>query len=105
MSIQIETIGGRVRAAIESEITIYNAVLIKEKLMALIEDHPAVDIDLSSVSEIDTAGLQVLLLAKKEGVRRNKDVRLVNSSLCATEIVRLLNTLHLLNSETASVPA
>lgn len=101
MSVQVETVAGRIRAMIESEITIYNAVHIKEQLMALIDSHPAVDIDLSAVNEIDTAGLQVLLLVKKEGMRRGKDIRLVNSSLRATEIVNLLNTLHLLNNDHA----
>lgn len=105
MSVQVETVSGRIRAAIEPEITIYNAVLVKERLMALIDSNSAVDIDLSAVNEIDTAGLQVLLLAKKEGMRRNKDVRLINSSLRATEIVNLLNTLHLLNDDLSSARA
>ncbi len=53
------------RLAIEGELTIYTAADSKPKLLAALQA-PATEFDLSQVTEIDSAGLQLLLLAKRE---------------------------------------
>jgi ABC-type transporter Mla MlaB component len=49
------------------------------------------DLDLSQVSEMDTAGFQVLLLAKREALKFNKTVRLTAHSKAVTELLDLYN--------------
>ncbi len=50
----------------EGELTIYNANQLKEELFADYEKlAEKIALDLQSVSEIDTAGVQLLLFAKK----------------------------------------
>jgi anti-anti-sigma factor len=60
-------------------LTIYTAADTKEKIGKLLESE-ALEIDLSQVSEIDTAGLQLLLLAQRERAKREKRIVFSNPS-------------------------
>lgn len=53
------------RLVLEGELTIYTAADSKPKLLQALKA-PATEFDLSQVTEIDAAGLQLLLLAKRE---------------------------------------
>lgn len=64
---------------VEGELTIYTAAEMKEKIGALLNGEP-VEIDLSQVSEIDTAGLQLLLLAQREYAKQEKPIVFSNPS-------------------------
>lgn len=51
---------------IEGEMTIYSAAALAERIATAIRDASGeVRLDLSQVTDIDTAGLQILLLARK----------------------------------------
>jgi anti-anti-sigma factor len=52
----------------------------KQQLMAALDDAEALELDLSQVAEMDTAGLQLLLLAKREAGRQNKHLSIVAHS-------------------------
>ncbi len=65
--------------AVEGELTIYTAAEMKEKFGALLES-ASIDIDLAQVSEIDTAGLQLLLLLQRECAKREKSISFSNPS-------------------------
>lgn len=67
------------KLAIEGELTIYTAAELKERIGSLLEKD-VIEIDLSEVSEIDTAGLQLLLLAQRECVKREKKIVFDNPS-------------------------
>jgi anti-sigma B factor antagonist len=71
------------------EMTIYNAVLMKSSLMEALGNHKEMVIDLAEVSEIDSAGLQLLLLAKREADSKGKTLRLINHSGAVVEIFNL----------------
>jgi anti-anti-sigma regulatory factor len=73
---------------IEGELTIFRAMELKPVLLAtpLVEE-----IDLSGVTEIDTAGVQLLMLAKKTALAAQRDVRLVAHSPAVIEVFELLN--------------
>lgn len=77
--------------AIEGELTIYTAADIKARLMPFFEKCPALEIDLSHVSEMDTAGLQLLILAKREYQARNGHLRLIGHSQPVLEVLDLCN--------------
>jgi len=54
---------------IEGELTIHTAADRRVVLMALADAGGDLELDLSGVTELDTAGLQLLLLARREAAR------------------------------------
>ena len=73
---------------IEGELTIFRAAELKPVLL----DHPAPsEIDLSGVTELDTAGVQLLLLAKATALSEHRELRLMAHSPAVTEVFELLN--------------
>ncbi|MBA1275329.1 STAS domain-containing protein [Stutzerimonas azotifigens] len=67
-------------APLEGPLTIYTAADSKAALLQLIQPELAVEIDLRLVDEIDCAGLQLLILAKREARRLNGQIVLTNPS-------------------------
>lgn len=80
------------KLAIEGELTIYTAAEMKEKIGALLAA-AAVEIELSQVSEIDTAGLQLLLLARQECARQEKAIAFTHPSDAVLTCWRMCNLL------------
>jgi anti-anti-sigma factor len=60
---EVQKLDGVIR--IRGDMTIYNAALVKDALFAALQGVTDVRIDLSGVSEVDTTGLQVLLMAHR----------------------------------------
>lgn len=84
-----KTSGGR-RLHIDGEMTVATAVAVRDEILAALPAGGAdeVEVDLSGVSEIDTAGLQLMLqLKRKCGTR----LRLVNHSPAVLQILDLSN--------------
>lgn len=90
MTISIEASNGVCRARMAGEMTIYHAAEMKDELLPCIGRSAEVEIDLSEVSEIDTAGFQLLLLAKREAANAGKSLRLVAHSAATLEVLDLL---------------
>jgi anti-anti-sigma factor len=76
---------------IEGELTIYRAAELKQTLLAAVAANEAVDVDLSQVSEFDSAGLQLLLLAKREAGATGRTLRLVDHSPAVVEVLELFD--------------
>jgi anti-sigma B factor antagonist len=76
---------------IDGEMTIYTAADTKARLMPLLAQCPLLEIDLSKVSEMDSAGLQLLILAKRECAQRNGDLRLIGHSPAVLEVLDMCN--------------
>lgn len=81
--------GGHCRYAIEGEMTIYRAIELKQELMDKIAQHSEIEVDLSRVAEIDSAGLQLMVLAKLEAAARSKVLRFDGHSPAVMEILDL----------------
>ncbi|MBS4020534.1 MAG: STAS domain-containing protein [Dechloromonas sp.] len=62
---------------IKGEFTIFTACEIKNRLLDLIahNENQEIEIDLSDVTEIDTTGLQLMIMAKKQATCENKTLR------------------------------
>jgi anti-anti-sigma factor len=75
--------------AIEGEMTIYRAAELKESLLPHIDHASVIEIDLSQVSEIDSAGLQLLIAAKLEAMIRDKQLHFVGHSKPVLELLDL----------------
>jgi anti-anti-sigma factor len=73
---------------IEGEFTIYRAAELKPVL--LVGGEGALEIDLADVTEIDTAGVQLLLLAQREARAVSRPFRLAAASPAVTEALALL---------------
>lgn len=68
------------RLTLLDDLTIYHAVEQKQLLIDALTAAPGLELDLSRVAEIDAAGLQLLILAKREAARLNKDLSIVTHS-------------------------
>lgn len=73
---------------IQGELSIYRAAELKH---ALLDDPAPTEVDLSGVTEIDTAGVQLLMLAKRTAQARRCELRLVAHSAAVSEAFELLN--------------
>ena len=49
------------------------------------------ELDLAHVAEMDTAGFQLLALAKRESLRLNHTLRIVGHSAAVREVIEFLN--------------
>lgn len=74
---------------INGEMTIYTASEQKQQLLAFIQTDKALEINLSQVSEIDTAGTQLLILAKQEASRQHKQLRYAMHSNAVLNVLEL----------------
>ena len=81
----------QLKTAISEDMTVYNATAQKQMLLNALADCEELDLDLSQVGEIDTAGFQILLLTKREALKANKVVRLTAHSKAVTELLDLYN--------------
>jgi len=78
--------------SLDGELTIYRAAELKELLLnALAAGSGDLEVDLSGVSEFDSAGLQLLMLAKKTAQQRGRELRLAGHSPAVLEVFELLN--------------
>jgi len=78
----------------DEEITGYNPVIIAENTTALKRlsvSEAVLELDLSGVTELDTAGLQVLMLAKQTAKADQRELRLVKHSPAVLEIFDMLD--------------
>ncbi|WP_382434579.1 STAS domain-containing protein [Giesbergeria sinuosa] len=76
---------------IDGEMTIYRAAELKQLLLEPLQPHATVEVNLSGVTELDTAGLQLLLLAKRTALQQEGQLRLVGHSPAVLNVFDLLN--------------
>lgn len=79
------------RLSISEDMNIYNAIPQKGQLIEALDHCHDLEIDLSLVGEIDTAGFQLLLLIKREATRRGKTARIVAHSAPVREVLDFFN--------------
>lgn len=85
------TDGDASRLVLEADLTIYNAPEHKRTLLDTLEQAKAIELDLAAVGAIDSAGLQVLLLAKRESLAKGKEMRIVRHSPAVQELLEFFN--------------
>jgi anti-sigma B factor antagonist len=77
--------------SIEGEMTVYTAAAVsKQVLSALTERVATTLLDLSKVSEIDTAGVQILLVARRHAIALGRELQIVAPSLAVSGVLELL---------------
>lgn len=86
---------------IQGALSIYDALSAKAQLLSALHDSAALDVDLSQLTDLDTAGLQLLLLLKREAQRQNCDLRFLGFS---REVIKMLDMYYLHHAFTHSSP-
>lgn len=75
--------------ALHGEFSIYQAAAGKERVLAALAETEELELDLAGVTEMDTAGIQLLILAKREAMAAGKTLRLTGHSPAVVEIIEL----------------
>jgi anti-anti-sigma factor len=79
------------RITLDGELTIYRAADLKVTVLDALRKTRVLEIDLSGVTELDTAGLQVLMLAKQTAAADQRELRLLQHSPAVVEIFEMLD--------------
>ncbi len=91
MNINVENNNGLCRLRIEDEMTISTAAELKKALLDSLAGCREIEIDLSQVNEMDTAGFQLLYLARREADISNKVFRIVSPGPKILSVLQLYN--------------
>lgn len=75
---------------IEGDLTIRRVQELKDVLLARLAQSQALEVDLAGVTEIDTAGVQLLLMARRAARASQKELRLVAHSPAVASLFALL---------------
>ena len=73
--------------SLTEDLTIYHALEQKNALLAALAGTDDLELDLMHVGEIDTAGLQLLILLKKEAQRAGKTISIVAHSQSVRAVI------------------
>jgi anti-sigma B factor antagonist len=91
MAVVSETEQGKCRLRIESDMTIYTALELKQELMPSLDKGQNMEVDLSLVNEMDSAGLQLLVMLKREAATRGMTLALTAHSPAVTSVLDTFN--------------
>lgn len=76
---------------ITADLTIYHALEQKQVLLDALAASDELELNLSQVGEMDTAGLQLLVLLKREAQRSGKQLRIVAHSQAVSSVIDFCN--------------
>ncbi len=85
------TTDGAMHLILDGPMTIYNAAEIKTQLLDGVKTAGILELDLSHVGEIDTAGFQLLVMAKRESLRLEHTLRIIAHSPAVREVIDFYN--------------
>jgi anti-anti-sigma factor len=89
MSCEVEKRDGVIH--VRGEMTIYGAAALKDSLFAALDGGSDIVIDLAEVSEVDTTGIQLLMMARRVCATRRVPFSVVRSSEVMNESLALLH--------------
>ncbi|HEX8989671.1 MAG TPA: STAS domain-containing protein [Rhodocyclaceae bacterium] len=75
--------------AIEGELSIYAAAGLRERLLEALDATGTLELDLAAVTEMDSAGVQLLLAAAKQAAQQGKTLRLARCSAAVMDALAL----------------
>jgi len=88
--LRIEESPGHRRAFIEGDMTIYTASALKEELVRVLDDPRELELNLAQVSEIDSTGVQLLMLVKREREGTKRSLSLTQHSVAVLDVFELM---------------
>jgi anti-anti-sigma factor len=87
LNIETTVDGTRTCLRLDGDLTVDCVTSAKHDLLAALGQHTEVELDLSAVDEIDSAGMQLLVLLLREARALDKTLRL---GPCSTAVARLI---------------
>lgn len=81
---------GQFRAKLSGDLTIYSVRQARQEVLELLEKHPALELDLSEIEELDTAGIQLLHWLRRTAIARGAQLPFVHHSAAVVEGFDLL---------------
>ncbi|MFA7097349.1 MAG: STAS domain-containing protein [Gammaproteobacteria bacterium] len=91
MAVEFKKSGDTCQISITGEMTIHNAANTRQALLAALSGCREAEINLSQVSEIDTAGVQLLFMSKKQAALQGTVLRLVAHSRPVLDVIDAYN--------------
>ncbi|MEN6585133.1 MAG: STAS domain-containing protein [Sulfuricella sp.] len=91
MNLHQENRDGRCRLDIDGGMTIYEAAELKPALLKSLEASYELEVSLAGVTEMDSAGFQLLCLLKRESLERGKKLSFVEHSCVVLDVLDLFN--------------
>lgn len=88
MKFKSRNIKGKCTTKMDGMLTIYTAHESKDKILKPLENCKELILDMSLVTEIDTAGLQLLMLVKREASKINVIFNLKNISASTATLLQ-----------------
>lgn len=76
---------------IKGEMSIYRAHELKDSVLGALGQATELELNLADVTELDTAGIQILMLAKRQAQAAHKILRLSAHSPAVLEAFEVLN--------------
>ena len=89
---------------LQGEMNIYHAEELKQTILGALESSGKLEIDLSGVTELDSTGVQLLMLAKKKALAKNAELALNHHSPAVLDIFELLNLVSYFGDQTVIAP-
>ncbi|MCL1075918.1 STAS domain-containing protein [Shewanella dokdonensis] len=77
----------------QGEMTIYHIAELAQEFLPLLTTSAQLVVDLKDVTEIDSSGAQLLMLARRERLQAGKQLALVNHSEAVVSLFSLLGLL------------
>ncbi|HZX33041.1 MAG TPA: STAS domain-containing protein [Rhodocyclaceae bacterium] len=84
-----QTLPKQARLKLEGELTIFNARQVADTLLGALAQGIGMEVDLGDVAEIDSAGLQVMIAAKRLATGQGKTLSFTGHSPAVLEILDL----------------
>ncbi|ROM70620.1 sulfate transporter [Pseudomonas brassicacearum] len=91
MPLLYETLDDTAQVHIDGELTIYTAADLAAQWLPRLGETPHMALDLSQITEMDGAGLQLLLMALREAPKAGTQLTLTGRSKAVTETLELCN--------------
>ena len=88
MEVREDITGSVCRLHVAGEMTIYSALELKARLLGSLARCAELDVDSAAVTEVDSAGLQLLLLTKREARLAGKQMRVSAPSQAMQEALQ-----------------
>lgn len=81
---------GTRKVVLSGELTIYDAAALRDRVMALLKGAKQLQLDAEAISEVDLAGIQVLVALRRKGDAQGIPVEIMRSSPALTQALQLL---------------
>ncbi|HEY6925915.1 MAG TPA: STAS domain-containing protein, partial [Steroidobacteraceae bacterium] len=95
MNSQVEMVSGRL--VLSGEMTVYTAPeLLRSMLAAALTDDSVQEVSLAEVTELDTAGVQLLLVLRRRLAASGRQIRIIGVSPAASQSLTLCGLTSLL---------